>query len=183
MTELKLNDRDPHEILANILDYYDMKQSEYAELVGVTRSAVNEVITGRKNLSVNEWRRWFGVFAFKLEFNLLPSGMSQGFFSSAEDMWDWVQKRAQRRRMETPTRTAQDMNELAALLGVLGNYSTLLPDHLAPIFDSGWLYSQGSMATMEITSEIRQRMSASHRYDRAVQAARAEQNARADASD
>lgn len=172
-----LSDRDPHDILASLLDHYGMSQATYAQMLGVSRSAVNEVVTGRKALSINEWRRWFGAFAFRLKFTLVPSGSSQGFFEGPLDIWDWVQKRAARRRMDTPTRTLDDIQTLAAHIGVLGDYSNLLPDHLAPIFDSGWLYSDGELATSEIALEIQQRINVPHSYDEAVQAVRADATA------
>lgn len=174
MDEPQRTGRDPSEILSGLLDHYGITQAKYAEMLGVSRSAVSEVLTGRKNLTINEWRRWIGALAMKLEFTFVPSGGSQGFFEGPVDMWDWTLKRTQRRRMETPTRTAKDMNHLAALIGVLGDYSTLLPDHLAPVFDSGWLYSEGDTATHDLAQEIQERMHRYHRYDEALQTARAD---------
>lgn len=177
MNEPHRTGRDPSEILSGLLDHYGITQAKYAEMLGVSRSAVNEVLTGKKNLTINEWRRWAGALSMKLEFTFVPSGGSQGFFDSPEDMWDWALKRAQRRRMDTPTRTVIDMRSLAAQMGVTGDYSALLPDHLAPIFDSGWLYSNGEMPTLELALEIGKRMRSYHRYDEALQ------NARSDASE
>ena len=174
MNESLRTGRDPGDILARLLDHYGLSQAKYAELLGVSRSAVNEVITGKKTLTINEWRRWAGALHMKIEFAFVPSGGSQGFFDSPEDLWDWVQKRAQRRRMDTPTRTEKDIRELAAQMGVLGDYSRLMPDHLAPVFDSGWLYSEGSMHTLDLAQEVLQRMNSHHRYDEALQKARAD---------
>ena len=47
------------QFLKNALDAYDMKQAELAEKIGVSKSIINEIIKGKRNINA--------AFALKLE--------------------------------------------------------------------------------------------------------------------
>ncbi|WP_104990843.1 helix-turn-helix transcriptional regulator [Deinococcus sp. NW-56] len=152
--------RDLPELLEHHLDERGLSQADFARMVGVNRATVNGVLQGKEGLSLKDWGRWFGALHLKIMFGAEPIGASMGFFINGEDVWAWLLKRLARSRRAAPLRTSGEFQEVLHHAGVSGWYADLLPQHLAPVMESGWLWREGSDTPYALAARIQEAMEA-----------------------
>lgn len=148
---------DPAQLLEHHLKDQGLSASQFAARIGVNRSTVSEVLNGNADLSRVEWGRWFGALGLKLTYGAAPAS-NAGFFTGPDDVYPWMHKRLVRSRKPAPVRARGeviDVLERAGLnLGEADTWVRLLPMHLAPILESGWLWREGPDTTQSLAARV-----------------------------
>lgn len=145
----------PSDLLDHLLTERDLSAAEFARMIGVGRSNVSDVLAGRADLSLTEWGNWLGALGMRLTYGLEPGG--SGYYVGPDGIWPRLTKRLARGRQGTPTRTKGELLDLLEHAGVTTPeaWRTLLPLHLAPVLDSGWLHGQAGQSTEALAAQVR----------------------------